>query len=116
MGNVSVFCQWFLHHCNNRKFLANLLIGDEAEFALNGAVNNHNVRMYASAKKAPDFHYNVNDSRQKLTVWVGLCGNGDILGPFFFDGNVNEQSYSNFLNYKVIPLITVLFQNQFHEN
>ena len=37
------------------------------------------VRMYAPAKQPPDFHYNVNDNRQKLTVWVGLCGNGDIL-------------------------------------
>ena len=33
------FCQWFLHQCNNRRFLANFVIGDEAGFALNGAVN-----------------------------------------------------------------------------
>ena len=68
--------------------------------------------MYAPAL---DFHYNVNDSCQKLTVCVGLCGNGDMLGPFFFAGNVNGQCYLNLLNDKVIPLMTVLFQNQFHE-
>ena len=61
-----------------------------------GAVNNCNVRMHALANQPPDFQYNVNDSRQKLTVWVGLCGNSDMLGPFFFDGNVNGQSYLNF--------------------
>ena len=61
-----------------------------------GAVNNRNVRMHALANQPPDFQYNVNDSRQKLTVWVGLCGNSDMLGPFFFDGNVNGQSYLNF--------------------
>ena len=72
--------------------------------------------MYAPANQPPDIHYNVNDSRQKLTVWVGLCGNGDMLGPFFFDGNVNGQSYLTLLNDEVIPLMTVLFQNQFHEN
>ena len=35
---------------------------------LNGAVNNHNVRMYASTKQAPDFHYNVDDGPQKLIL------------------------------------------------
>ena len=72
--------------------------------------------MYAPANQPPDFYYNVNDSRQKLTAWVGLCRNGDMLGPFFFSGNVNEQSYLNLLNDEVVPLMTVLSQNQFHEN
>ena len=39
-----------------------------------------------------------------------------MLGPFFFDRNVNGQSYLNLLNDKVILLISHLFQNQFHEN
>ena len=30
------------------------------------------MRMYAPAHQPPDFHYTVNDSRQKLTVWIGL--------------------------------------------
>ena len=51
-------------------------------------MNNHNIQMYAPANQLPYFHYNVNDSRQKLTVWVGLCGNGNMLRPFFFDGNM----------------------------
>ena len=77
--------------------------------------NNHNVRMYAPANQPPECHYNATSSRQKLTVWVELCGNGDMLGPFFFDENVNRQSYINLFN-KVIPSITLLFQNQFYEN
>ena len=36
--------------------------------------------------------------------------------PFFFDGNANGQSYLNLLNDDVMPLIALLFQNQFHEN
>ena len=39
-----------------------------------------------------------------------------MLGPFFLDGNFNGQCYLNLLNDVVIHLITVLFQNQFHEN
>ena len=53
--------------------------------------------MYAPANQPPDFHYYVNDSHQKLTVLVGLCEN-DMLDPFFFDKNVNIQSYLNLLN------------------
>ena len=67
-------------------------LDDEVGFALNDAVYNHNVGMYARTNQLPDFNYNINDSRQKLTAWVGLCANGDRLDPFFFDGNVNEQS------------------------
>ena len=66
-----------MHECNNRRFLANFVIGDEVGFVLNGAVNNHNVGMYAPANELPYFHYNVNDNCQKLTAWIGLFGNGD---------------------------------------
>ena len=52
----SRFCQWFLHQCNNQRSLANFVSGEEAGFALNGAVNNHNVRMYAPANHPLDFH------------------------------------------------------------
>ena len=71
--------------------------------------------MYAPSNQLPGFHYNVNDSRQKLTVWVELCGNGNMLGPFFFDGNVNGQSYLNLWNDEDITLMT-MFQSQFHGN
>ena len=60
------------------KILANFVIGGKAGFALNGPENNHNVRMYAPANQLSDFHYNVIDSRQKLTVSEGLCGYGVI--------------------------------------
>ena len=85
----SRFCQWFLHQYRNRRFLANfIIIGDEVGFTLNGAVNNHDVGMYAPANQPPDFYCNFNDNRQKLTIRVGLCRNYDMFGPFF--GNVNE--------------------------
>ena len=36
--------------------------------------------MYAPANQPPEFHYNVNNSSEKLSVWVRLRINGDILG------------------------------------
>lgn len=107
------FCHWFHARCNNRRFLANFVIGDEAGFALNGEVNNHNVRMYAPSNQPPDFHFDRNDAREKLTVWAGLCGNGDMVGPFLFNQNVNGQAYLNLLNEDVIPELVRIFGNQY---
>lgn len=72
--------------------------------------------MYAPANQIPDFHYKVNDSRQKLTAWVGFCGKDDMLSPFLFDRNANGKNYLRLLNEKVLYLMTVLFQIQFHQN
>ena len=74
------FFQWFLHQCSNGRFLVNFVFGDQDGFALNGVVNNLNVRMYAPANQPPEFHYNVNNSSEKLSVWVRLRINRDILG------------------------------------
>ena len=76
------FCQWLLRQ--NQRFLENVIIGDEAGFALN-AINTHNVRAYCPRGEPPlNFDYQRNDDRHKLTVWVGLMGNGSIIGPSFF--------------------------------
>ena len=69
--------------------LRNVLIGDEAVFALNGEVNTHNVVHYGPAGQPPVFNFETKMSREKVTVCVGLCGNGVIIGPFFFERNVN---------------------------
>ena len=37
--------------------------------------------------------YDVPHSREKVTVWIGLVGNGVILGPHFYNGNVNGLNY-----------------------
>ena len=97
------FCQWFLHQCNNRRFLVNFVIGAVDGFTLNGAVNNHNERMYASENQPSDFHYNVKNSRQNLTVWAGLCGNGDMLNPFFLGGNWRGDTFDDSVISKSIP-------------
>ena len=34
-----------------------------------------------------------SNSRVHLTVWAAVCGNGLIIGPYFFDGNVNGNAY-----------------------
>ena len=98
------FCHWLL--AQNARFLENVIIGDEAGFALNASINTHNVRHYAPRGQQPlDFQFERNDDRHKLTVWVGLMGNGNIIGPFFFQGNVDGEGYLQMINQQVVPAL-----------
>ena len=47
------------------------------------------------------------------SVWVGLCGNGALSGPFFFEGNVNGENYLQMLNGEVFPQLVEVFDDQF---
>ena len=104
------FCRWFLQHAPNVRFLSNVVIGDEAVFCMNGHVSTQNVRCYAPKGNPPDFKFERNHSRDKLHVWIGLCGNGHIVGPYFFNRNVNGRTYGNMLNQFVFPAIAWIYQ------
>ena len=79
---------------------------------MNGQVNTQNVREYAAAGKPPEFNFDVNISREKLTVWIGLFGNGQIIGPFFFNRNIYGLNYLQMINNDVIPQLQQHFQRQ----
>ena len=51
---------------------------------------------YAPVGNPPQFNYDVRGSYQKIIDWGGLCGNESILGPFFFDNNVNGCHISTY--------------------
>ena len=91
------FCEWLL--AQNDRFLHDVVIGDESGFAMNASVNTHNIREYNPRGQQPlEFQYQRNDSRQKLTVWVGMMGNGSIIGPFFFRHKINGEDYLRMVN------------------
>ena len=96
----------------NENFLLPFVEHLQAAFAMNGQVNTHNVRAYAVARQPPEFNYEVNISRDKLTVWIGLCGNGQIIGPFFFGRNVTGQVYLQVINNDVVPQLEQYFRRQ----
>ena len=77
------FCQWLVQR--PRGFMPHLVIGDEANFHLNGEVTTENVRQYAPKGHPPaNYTYIRRNSRDKLGVWAALVGDGSIIGPFFF--------------------------------
>jgi hypothetical protein len=90
-------------------------IGDEAGFALNGEVNSYNVREYAPKGNPPAFNFERANSLAKLTIWAALCGNGVILGPYFFDGNMDGLADLRMLNQFAFPQLATQFNNQFWE-
>ncbi len=107
------FVEWLMEKCeNDARFLESLVVGDEAAFHLNGRVNSHNVLKYAPVGQSPEFNFDRNMSREKLNVWVGVCGNGTIIGPFFYEMNLNGAGYLQLLNENVIPAMERNFLRQ----
>ena len=66
--------------------------------------------LHAPARQPPAFNFQQNISREKVTVWIGLCGNGVIIGPIFFDGNVNGMAQLQMINEEVVPRMQNFFQ------
>ena len=108
------FSRWFLEKNRSTQFLSNLVIGDEAGFWMNGQVSSQNVRKYAPKGNNPEFTYEVSASKEKLMVWMGLAGNGTVLGPFFLDGSVTGAKYLKLLNEEVFPQLVAVFGHQFN--
>ena len=51
----------------------------------------------------PDAHYIEHmQGADQLMVWVGLTGNGDLLGPHFVNGNLNTREYLRIVRHNVI--------------
>lgn len=105
------FCQTLMEMCNGNPFLVkNIIFSDESTFKLNGEVNKQNCRYWA--KENPRWmreHH--TQYPQKINVWAGIVRN-KILGPYFFDGNVNGQKYLQCLQEFLIPNLVNLFPSR----
>ncbi|KAF2345926.1 Protein of unknown function DUF4817 [Trinorchestia longiramus] len=95
------FAQWFLQR--NVRFVDDIVVGDVAVFHLNGRVNNHNVRTDAPKNQHPNFNSDVGISREKVSVWMELCGNGHVIGPYFYNNNLNGVEYLVLINNRIVP-------------
>ena len=113
-GRRMNYSRWLLEMFGEVNFIEKVVISDDAAFCMNGAVNTHNTRSYAPRGQHPNFTYDMPSSREKVTVWAGLCGNSSILGPFFFYESVNGERYLNMINESVVPDMDMIFnQNIF---
>ena len=80
------FCNWLLAKTNEDPgFLGNLISSDEAIFSLNSEANTKNEVQYSRYGNAhPEDHYVERaQGAVRVMVWLGLMGNGNVLGSHF---------------------------------
>lgn len=106
------FANWFLQ--KNARFVEDIVIGDEAAFHLNGRVNNYNIRQYAPRNNPPNFNFDVRMCREKVSVWMGMCGNGRLVGPIFYENIMNGDRYLNIIQEIIIPELHQIYPNRFN--
>ena len=96
------FCNEFLDaDRDSETFLENVLFTDEAMFDLNPSFNKQNCRFWASERPA-NSSFVVKQFPKKVMVWIGFSKNV-VIGPYFFDGSVNAESYLEMISTFVIP-------------
>lgn len=83
-------------------FLDSLLFSDEAHFHLHGNVNRHNFRYWS--KSNPGWCREEPLHSPRVTVWAAIGCHG-IIGPFFFESNINGTNYLEMLQQRFLPHI-----------
>ena len=83
----------FMVSAKNARFVEDIVIGDKAAFHMNGRVNTCNIRQYAPRNNPPNFNYDVTMCREKVSAWMGMCGYGRLVGPIFYENNLNGDRY-----------------------
>lgn len=85
------FCAtWVPKLKSDPSLLDHIIWSDESQFRLDGTVNRHNCCYWAVSN--PHAQIEVPHTPAGVMVWCGLTSTG-IIGPFFYDGSVNAQSY-----------------------
>lgn len=51
------------------------------------------------------FQFERKDDRRNLTVGADLIGRRNIIGPLFFEGNVDADGYLRMINENVVPTL-----------
>lgn len=114
-GRRVQFCEAMSNIINeNPNFLHNVIFSDEATFYLHGTVNRQTTRYWSDIN--PHWTQETHSQRpQKINVWAGIIGDR-ILGPYFFEENVNGDVYLNFLQFELLPVLIVLFPHDDEPN
>lgn len=87
-------------------FLRRVLFSDEATFTTNGIFNRQNFRMWSNGN--PNWYAGLKSQwHEKVNVWVGMLDT-HLIGPFYFDGNINSESYINMLENDLMPKLQEL--------
>jgi hypothetical protein len=104
------FCERFMNMVEDNPTLVDRVIwSDEAMFKLNGHINRHNCVYWDSDNPKIIMEKEVN--APGVMAWAGIWSEG-IIGPFFFDGNVDGPSYLALLNDQFWPQMGRVVEEQ----
>lgn len=107
----SDFCNWFVDYWDrDDSFSKHLVVGDLAEFSLNGFVSSRNIFEYVH--RIPPKPEQPTNPQDKVFVWSGVCGNGFILGPYFFSQAPDETMYAQMFS-DLTPKLTEKYKENF---
>lgn len=104
-----LFCTWALNcYSGDTNFFGKILCSDECLFRTSGMVNRQNCRYWAREKPNAVVTEVKDQSAASVMVWAGIL-NKTIVGPFFFDSKVTQQTYLAMLqNQMMVFLKTAL--------
>lgn len=98
------FCNWAQAMLRqDPEFFRYVMFSDEATFHNTGQLNRHNCH-YWSVENPHWFREVDHQQRWSLIVWCGIV-NGYLIGPYFFEGNVNSARYLHFLRHELPDLL-----------
>ncbi|KAF2355721.1 hypothetical protein FHG87_013524 [Trinorchestia longiramus] len=61
-----------------------------------------------------EWNFEKSICQDKLSLWIGLCGNGSLVGPLFYDNNLTGVAYLNLINEAIVPELRYIYANQFN--
>lgn len=98
------FSRWAENQLRREPFFFDrVLFVDEAKFDNMGGVNLHNCHYYSDEN--PHWQRNHRPQRRwALNVWAGIVGD-HLVGPIFYERNLNGQLYLDILQNQVPPLL-----------
>ena len=83
---------------------------DEAAFAMDGSVNTQNTCFWSENLPEGNF-FERSIRREKLSLWTGVCGNGCVIGPFFYEGTLTAIKYEEMFDDRILPSIREAYGN-----
>lgn len=94
--------------------LKRIVFSDEATFFLNGSVNRHNMSYWSEENPHWMIDSRATQYPQKVNVWAGII-NDRIVGPFFYEGNLDARKYENMLRDQIVPAIQGIVGEEFDQ-
>ena len=100
-------CGWFLEKIEEEAdFLSTVMFSDEANFYVTGEVNKQNLR-YWSNENPHWYDPATQQGCDRAVVWCGMWNN-HIIGPYFFEGNVDGEKYLLMLGDWLMPTLDLI--------